>query len=868
MLRALSLAWIIGIASLSILPLSTLKFLQPIWQYHFASSILTIILIVSLFFSFVLWQIKVKNNWIITRFLLIIVACTSCFLLAYHYTDQQMQQRLSQQISQRQKVDAVVYIQSLSEGKLNEQRQQATLLLPKQQGLNSLNQANSLNILLYPKRIYNADGQVTSLSFGDENQEDSNYLKLGHYYQVTLDLKPPHGYANMGSFDQEKWLLQQGIVGTATVLFQKPLTEHEIIQQGWSDFVAQQQNWLPRWRLNIEKMRLAYRKAILNNQPEQQSRALLLGLLTGDRSAINKDTTQLYQIMGISHLLAISGPHVLILASLVTWLVMAILHFAMRRNYNRHLSYLYRYVPKQYLYLPLFLICVSFYTAFTGFDIPAMRTWLMVSLCSLALLLNIRISSINLLLLSACLVLCFDSFAMLSSAFWLSFLASAILLKVYRDIAQGKNHDEDEIGFTAKIKQAILVLWQSQWRISLALIPIVLWQFQAVSMISLLINLIAIPFLSIIIVPINIISALIYPILPSLSQLIWLLLANLLAVFNFILDLIQPLAEKLYLLSYLTPTALMCLTFAIVIFMLPKGLVPRYWALLFILLAYLPPQRAMLNFDILDVGQGQATVLRTKQHQMLIDTGAGAWQAGQLSMGDRVVLPFLRQNGIRSLDEILLSHLDMDHSGGAETIIKNMPVKQLRTNEYDGYKTNYVNVPYIECNQGQKWQWDNVKIQILYPRQGQSRKDQNETSCVVLIETMQYGEQPMRILIMGDVGFEGEYYLLQDYPNLTADILVLGHHGSKYSSAYEFLKQINPQLAVISAGYDNRYGHPTVETLTRLHDLNIPYVNTAEVGAVNIQLKDQKSLWQWSAYRATRPWLMPNKNQFIQLGSD
>lgn len=841
MLRLVCLAWILGIASVG--------FFQQTWLTRFHISIWLLVLAITALLGLYFWKIKTKNHFILGRLCCVILASLSSFVIAHQYVEMQLTERMQQQISKREKIDGIVYIQSLSEGKLNEQRQQAVLLLPLQN--------KTLNLLLYPKKNYNKNDELVSMSFG----ENAEYLKLGHYYQVSLDLKPPHSLANLGSFDQERWLLQQNIAGTATVLYHQEISIQDIERKGWGKFVAEQQQLLPRWRLKIEKMRLYYRQQLLKNGMENQSKALLLGLLTGDRSGINKDTTELYQIMGISHLLAISGPHVLILASLMTWLSMLTLHTLMRKGY---FTTLYRMIPKQYVYLPLFIACVSFYTVFTGFEIPAVRTWCMVVFCGLALLLQWRVSALTLILLSACFILVWDSFAILSPAFWLSFIASAILIQVYRDIVQSKQEYDVILDYFTRLKRAIQFLWQSQWRISLALIPVVLWQFQAVSLISVFVNMIAIPFLSLVIVPVDIIAGMIAQIFPSLAQMMWSMLAILIDVFHFLLNLIRPIAIKLYWVSHLTPFALGCLTIAIMIMMLPKGLMAKYWAGLFLLLAYFPQQRAMLNFDILDVGQGQATLLRTTQHQMLIDTGAGAWQNGQMSMGDRVIVPFLRKNGIKTLDEVLLSHLDFDHSGGTEAVVQNINVKQIRSNDYDGYKTNFANIPYIQCHQGQNWQWDKVKIQILYPRENQSRKNRNETSCVVLIETEQYAKQPFRILVMGDVGWEGEYYLLQDYPNLTADILVLGHHGSAYSSAYAFLQQINPQLAIISAGFDNRYGHPAPETLARLHDLNIAYVNTAEVGAVNIKLNNSQSLWQWSAYRSSRRWLMP-KDYHIQL---
>ncbi|OUY05716.1 DNA internalization-related competence protein ComEC/Rec2 [Acinetobacter populi] len=826
MIRWLCVGWIAAISCIGLT--------QSFFQYCHAS-VWWFSLFFALLFYYLLWFKDYSRSYFILSLLLKSIAVLSIFALGWSYADHQLKQRLADEVQYRQTVQGIVYIQSISDGKLENWRQNAELLIP--------NENRSLKILLYPKRIYNAAGEAIGLS--------TEKLQLGQFYQVIVDIKPPHGYVNPGGFDQEKWLLQNGIHGTATVLYSQPLSADEIQRMGWYRFVVEQQRPLAQWRLWIEQLRLSYRQQLVGDTAANQNKALLLGLLTGDRSGISKDSIELYQMMGISHLLAISGPHVLILAAMLTWVLMQILHALMRRGVCRNL---YQYIPKPYVCLPIFLLCVSFYVAFTGFEIPALRTWIMVFICSLALLLRIRISPFTTLLCAACVVLWWDCFAILSAAFWLSFGASAILLLIYQQVQEKKQ--EPSLGLIERFKVLIALLWQSQWRIFIALLPIVLWQFQAVSLISPVINLIAIPFLSLVIVPLDIIAALIWLIIPSFGHLIWSMAAFLLAMFNHVLLLLQPVAAWLYLPSYLNVFALLSLSIGIILISLPKGLIPRYWAAFFILLTFIPQKRALLQFDILDVGQGQATLLRTANHQLLIDTGGPAWQEGQASMGDRVIVPFLRSQGIRSLDEILLSHLDLDHSGGAAAVIDHIRVKQLRSNSYDKVLTNYPAVPFIRCDQGQAWQWDGVNIEILFPRENYSRRNQNESSCVVLIQTEMLG-QPFKILVMGDLGWEGEFYLLQDYPDLTADILVLGHHGSRHSSAYDFLAQVNPKLAVISAGFDNRYGHPTPETLARLQALNIAYVNTADLGAIHIELKQHQSIWSWQSARATRQWLLP-----------
>ncbi|KAA8731818.1 DNA internalization-related competence protein ComEC/Rec2 [Acinetobacter qingfengensis] len=824
MIRCFLLAWILGISAIGLTD-ESLNRLTSVWWWPVA--------ILTGCGYYFLWCKSLLQPHAMLRIMLQMIMICSVFLAGWSYADQQLKQYLASEIKQKQQIEGIVYIQQLSEGKLQQQRQVAQLLIPQQQ--------RSLKILLYPKQIYDEQGELQGTT--TEN------LQIGQFYQVTVELRPPQGNVNPGGFDTERWLLQQNIQGTASVRFSQPISVSEIEQRGWYQFVQQQKRLLPRWQLWIERLRLDYRNYLTLNQQDQE-RALLLGLLTGDRIGINKDTTQLYQTMGISHLLAISGPHVLLLAAMLSWVLLQGLQVLMRLG---HLQKLYLKVPKQWVYLPVFLLTISFYVAFTGFEIPAIRTWLMATICSLALLLNIHISRFTLLLFAASCVLLWDSFAILSAAFWLSFGASAVMLFIY----QGLQQPSIMYSWWEKCIQALLILWQSQWRIFLALLPIVLWQFKAVSLVSPLINLIAIPFLTLVIVPLDIVAACVWQIWPGLASLVWSCAALALYVFNMLLTLFEPVAKYLYLSSFLTFNSLLSLSMALLLICLPSGLIPRYWAILFLIpILFQQQARPMLQLDVLDVGQGQAVLLRTQRHQMLIDTAKGNRSSAMASMAQQQIVPFLRGQGIYRLHEVLLSHLDDDHSGGLATVVEQMKVQRIRANVANPEITDFPGIPFSQCYQGQNWQWEQVKIDILHPSTDDSRQDQNESSCVVLI-SVPMQQTLFRILIMGDAGWESEYKLLQRYPDLQVDLIVLGHHGSKYSSAYEFLQALNPKMAMISVGAENRYGHPTAEVLARLQDLDIYMVDTINAGAIHIQLNDPQHIWQWSAARDEKQWLLP-----------
>nr|WP_298890874.1 DNA internalization-related competence protein ComEC/Rec2 [uncultured Acinetobacter sp.] len=854
MIRWLCLAWIIGIVTLGM----PFEFVERYFSLFWAIPCFT-----SLSLLLLLWRFDRVLHWKWLNFSLKFIAFISTLMLAMSYADQRLQHRLANDVIERQTVEGIVYISQLSEGKLENWRQPAQLLIPEQN--------RSLKILLYPKRIYDAQGEVIGMS--------TDQLGLGQFYQMTLDIKPPHGYVNRGGFDQEKWLLQQAIQGTATVLYSQPITASDVQSMGWYRFVVDQRGVLNDWRLQVEKLRFEFRQQLLEQNNfshhndfeiarHSQEQGLLLALLTGDRSGIDQATTQRFQVLGISHLLAISGPHVLLLAAMLTWALMKTLHLSMRVG---RLETLYLKFPRQLFYIPIFLSLVSFYVVFTGFEIPALRTWLIACIASICLWQRWQISTLTMLLMAAVIVLILDCFAILSAAFWLSFVASGILLLIYRQVQKHETHPEDT--FVDHLKYAFSVLLQTQWRVFIALLPIVLWQFKAVSMLSPLVNLLAIPFLSLIIVPLNILSALIWQVIPIIGEptgeLLWGFSVFLLSIFHSILKAIEPIATALYLPSFFTGMSLLCIAIAVAILMLPKGLIARYWAIFFLIPIFFQQSlRAHLTVDILDVGQGQAIAVHTQKHHMLLDTGMGAWQAGQPTMGDRVIVPYLRDQGIRKLDEILLTHLDLDHRGGTDAIVREIAVKQLRSNEQEDGVTNYPDVPFIQCERGQSWQWGEVKFEVLSPISNEPiesglLQNTNESSCVVLI-TSNHATDIFKILMMGDAGWLTEYQLMRDYPDLEADILVLGHHGSRHSSAYDFLKQIQPKLAVISVGIDNRYGHPTPETIARLEALNIPYVDTAQMGGVHIEQKEADSTWTWQYRRADRKWLQPNNELVLK----
>ncbi len=172
-----------------------------------------------------------------------------------------------------------------------------------------------------------------------------------------------------------------------------------------------------------------------------------------------------------------------------------------------------------------------------------------------------------------------------------------------------------------------------------------------------------------------------------------------------------------------------------------------------------------------------------------------------------------------------MSHLDQDHSGALGAVLKGLPVQQILANET---VPDILPQQFQYCHAGQQWRFEHSQLRVLspiYTDLAKVKSNRNEYSCVLYLQVTQ-AQGVQNFLIMGDAGWQTEYQLLQRYPDLKVDVLVLGHHGSRHSSSYSFLQQLKPKLAVASVGWDNRYGHPSQELQARLRELGIPLLTT------------------------------------------
>jgi competence protein ComEC len=288
--------------------------------------------------------------------------------------------------------------------------------------------------------------------------------------------------------------------------------------------------------------------------------------------------------------------------------------------------------------------------------------------------------------------------------------------------------------------------------------------------------------------------------------------------------------------------------FGAMMLLLPKGVPGRWLGLLCFspLLFASPagPAKGELWFTLLDVGQGLSVVVRTQEHTLIYDTGPSFSE--QFDTGSAVIVPYLRQVGVRAIDRLIISHSDNDHLGGARSLLKHYEAGEVLV-----AGSERIQIPGAKlCVRGQQWRWDGIEFSIIYPDQDKKRLNRisnNNDSCILRIVA-----PGGTILLTGDIEKQAEKDLLNDPAvELTADILVVPHHGSKTSSTHGFIRAVDPEFALFPVGYRNRYRLPSQEIVKRYGQYQARMLDTASHGAITLRLEPEAGITEIDAYRYT-----------------
>jgi len=528
--------------------------------------------------------------------------------------------------------------------------------------------------------------------------------------------------------------------------------------------------------------------------------------------------------------MSISGLHV----TMVSGLAFALVYALWRRGGRLVLQ-----LPAQKAATLGGLAAAFGYTLLAGFAVPAQRTLYMLVVGAVFLWLGVTSSVATVLAAALLAVLLLDPWAVLAPGFWLSFGAVAVILFV-------------TVG-RVRLQHWLKTWLHVQWAITVGLVPLLLALFQQVSIISPVANAVAIPVVSLVVVPLT--------------------LAGMLLPLDFVLYVAHGIMEACgRLLEWMStvPAAVWqqhappAWSVPIAVcgalwLLLPYGFPARWLGAICLLPLFLAPRPELaegdLRLTVLDVGQGLAVVAQTRSHALLYDTGPAF--GPEADSGNRIVVPFLRAAGIARLDGLVVSHDDIDHTGGALSVLRALPVDWLLTSLPDMDPLPLMAQRPFRCFAGQDWQWDGVRFEVLYPERASyddaSLKD-NERSCVVKI-TAPGGT----VLLPADIERRGESTLLQAMPDaLRAAVLVAPHQGSRTSSSADFVAQVNPDVVIFPVGYRNRFGHPHEMVVDRYRALGSRIYRTDRDGALTLTIRAAGSI-HTAAYRATyrRYWQTP-----------
>ncbi|SBW80286.1 competence protein ComEC [Pseudomonas veronii 1YdBTEX2] len=600
-------------------------------------------------------------------------------------------------------------------------------------------------------------------------------VRSGERWRLAVTLKRPSGLLNFHGVDHEAWLLAQRIGATGSVKDGERLAP---ARNAWRDAVRQR----------------------LMAVDAQGREAGLAALVLGDGSGLTADDWRVLQDTGTVHLLVISGQHIGLLAGLIYALVAALARYGCW--------------PRTWPWLPwacgLAFTAALGYGLLAGFGVPVQRACVMVGL---VLLWRLRFRHLGIwwpLLLAFNGVLILEPLASLQPGFWLSFAAVAVL------------------GLTLGGRLGRWSAWQAwtrpQWLIAIGLFPVLLVLGLPISLSAPLANLFAVPWISLVVLPLALLGTALLAVPFVGAGLLWLAGGALDGLFNALALLAGQLPAWI---PAEVPMGYWLVSLVgAVLLLLPKGVPFRLLGWPMLLLAVFPPRepvpRGQVDVLQLDVGQGLALILRTRHHTLLYDAGP---RSGAVDLGARVVLPSLKRLGVDALDMMLLSHADADHAGGAAAVARGLPIKRVVGGETEGLPALLDTQP---CISGEQWAWDGVSFELW---QWPDAVDGNPKSCVLHVQAN--GE---RLLLTGDIDRAAEQAFLASTLAVPTDWLQAPHHGSRSSSSWPFLQRLAPKSVLISRGRGNAFGHPHPQVVERYQALGTQVYDSAEQGAVRLRL--------------------------------
>lgn len=603
-----------------------------------------------------------------------------------------------------------------------------------------------------------------------------NELKIGNKIKVFGETQIPQEEQNFYLFNYRKYLLSKNV--------------DYIVYANKIDVLSYTNNYIYKLK-----------NCIVDRIDKYKNNQYLYAFILGDSSKIENMVLESYRNNGIMHLFAISGMHV----SLISGLIIFFLQKVLKLN---NLSYILLY---------LFFV---FFVFLTNFSVSVIRASLLSILCMLNKRFKLEIKVHYILIYIFCISMIYNPYNIYNIGFIFSYTISYFLIKYSSIINSFRN-------YFSKLFVASSIAFMCS-------MPIMINNYFNINLLTIIFNMLFVPFISFIIFPLSLLTFL-FPFLDTIFNFFIFILENI----SLFLANIKVFNITLCRVSYIT----IVIYYIIIIFVINKIKLKEYkYIVIILIIIFLHHNIRYLDIypkiSFINVGQGDSILLTLPHNKNILIDCAGKVSYnnsyGNQDIAKNIIIPYLKAQGINKLDYIINTHGDYDHIGSLDKILDSIKVNTVifnsgndnDTEKYIMNKLKQKNINYYKLSKG------NIKINntILYFINDKDISNENEDSLVIYTKI-----NGIKILLMGDAGFDTENYLLNEYNLSNLDILKVGHHGSKYSTSDEFINIVNPKYSIISVGENNKYGHPDKNVINKL--IRSKTYLTSINGSIEITLK-------------------------------
>lgn len=639
----------------------------------------------------------------------------------------------------------------------------------------------------------------------------STKVQMGLVCTFNGTLKEPQTSRNPHSFDYKNYLYTQKIHWIFEV--------NEITQENCH---AEEKWTLNRWLLKIREAGLNQ----IDSYFEGSTNGIIQALIYGERTNIENDIVNSYQSLGLIHLLAISGLHVSLMTGMFYFLC---IRFGMTRDSTA----------------TLLLCLLPAYIIIAGGSPSVIRSVLMSMLLLASIKWWKKSSMLDVVSFSCIVMLAINPYFLVNIGFQLSFMVSASLILSSRAIFKH---------YPNTFASLFAVSFLSQ----ISSLPILLFHFYEFSLLSLPLNMLYVPLYSIIILPFALFTVFLLGVFEPVGQIFAYVLSWILDILNQATVWVSQFSFAVLTLG--KPGLILMILYCVAIFYFlvcwekKKRIIQ--WSLLapigvLCLHAVLPYVNPYGEVTMLDVGQGDSIYIELPYRKgvYLIDTGGTIqfeqelWRKRrkEFSTSD-IILPYLKSKGVRKVDKLIITHGDQDHIGGSKGLIEKMKVNEIvlgKSKKDANQEAELMKIAtkkgirITHVGKGQKWKDGSNIFYVLAPRGDELKENDNS----IVIYTKLGGRS---WLFTGDIEKSGELDLIKTYKNLKVDVLKVGHHGSQTSSTKAFIEYLNPKIALIPVGENNRFNHPHPDVINLFKHEKMQVYRTDQDGAIQYRFFKNK----------------------------